>query len=102
MNRNERLLRCSTNSHATEPKDYNMTRIVQRGAIAPLVEMLKNSDPGLREMAAFALGRLAQNTDNQIGICFGTGIGPLLKLLDSNIDDIMLHLRETNSSVMRL
>ena len=55
---------------ATEPKDYNMTRIVQRGAIAPLVEMLKNSDPGLREMAAFALGRLAQNTDNQIGICF--------------------------------
>ena len=86
---------------ATEPKDYNMTRIVQRGAIAPLVEMLKNSDPGLREMAAFALGRLAQNTDNQIGICFGTGIGPLLKLLDSNIDDIMLHLRETNSSVKK-
>jgi len=86
---------------ATEPKDYNMTRIVQRGAIVPLVEMLKNSDPGLREMAAFALGRLAQNADNQIGICFGAGLGPLLKLLDSNIDDIMMHLRETNSSAKK-
>ena len=87
---------------ATEPRDYNMTRIVQRGAIAPLVEMLKNPDPGLREMAAFALGRLAQNADNQIGICFGSALSPLLKQLDSNIDDVMVHLRNTNNSAKKL
>jgi hypothetical protein len=34
--------------------------IVQRGAVRPLIRMLEASDPQLREMAAFALGRLAQ------------------------------------------
>ncbi len=32
----------------------------QRGAVQPLIRMLEASDPQLREMAAFALGRLAQ------------------------------------------
>ena len=35
-------------------------RIVQRGAVIPLISMLSNSEPNLQEMAAFALGRLAQ------------------------------------------
>ena len=34
--------------------------IVQRGAIEPLLEMLQSSDSQLKEMAAFAIGRLAQ------------------------------------------
>lgn len=34
--------------------------IVQRGAVRPLIRMLEAADPQLREMAAFALGRLAQ------------------------------------------
>jgi HEAT repeat protein len=33
---------------------------VQRGAVRPLIRMLEATDPQLREMAAFALGRLAQ------------------------------------------
>ncbi len=32
----------------------------QCGAVRPLIRMLEASDPQLREMAAFALGRLAQ------------------------------------------
>ncbi len=32
----------------------------QHGAVRPLIRMLEASDPQLREMAAFALGRLAQ------------------------------------------
>ena len=42
-------------------------KIVQRGAVPPLIDMLANDDNQLREMAAFALGRLAQNADNQVG-----------------------------------
>jgi HEAT repeat protein len=34
--------------------------IVQRGAVRPLIEMLQSADVQLREMSAFALGRLAQ------------------------------------------
>jgi hypothetical protein len=34
--------------------------IVQRGAVCPLIEMLQSADVQLREMSAFALGRLAQ------------------------------------------
>lgn len=34
--------------------------IVQRGAVPPLIEMLESPDIQLKEMAAFALGRLAQ------------------------------------------
>lgn len=34
--------------------------IVQRGAVRPLIDMLQSPDPQLREMSAFALGRLAQ------------------------------------------
>jgi len=33
---------------------------VQRGAVRPLIEMLQSVDVQLREMSAFALGRLAQ------------------------------------------
>jgi HEAT repeat protein len=51
---------------ATAEGDYK-SKIVQRGAVAPLIEMLAASDPQLREMAAFALGRLAQHSDNQVG-----------------------------------
>jgi len=36
--------------------------IVQRGAVPPLIEMLHSVDAQLREMSAFALGRLAQVT----------------------------------------
>ncbi|KAI3676409.1 hypothetical protein L1987_86016 [Smallanthus sonchifolius] len=57
--------------------------IVQRGAVGPLIEMLQSPDAQLREMSAFALGRLAQDTHNQAGIAHGGGIPLLLKLLDS-------------------
>ncbi|KAK3018340.1 hypothetical protein RJ639_004752, partial [Escallonia herrerae] len=57
--------------------------IVQRGAVRPLIEMLQSKNIQLREMSAFALGRLAQDTHNQAGIAHTGGIVPLLKLLDS-------------------
>ena len=47
--------------------DYK-SRIVQRGAVPPLIRMLSAPDTALKEMAAFALGRLAQNSHNQAGI----------------------------------
>ncbi|KAF2285373.1 hypothetical protein GH714_003282 [Hevea brasiliensis] len=57
--------------------------IVQRGAVQPLIEMLQSPDLQLREMSAFALGRLAQDLHNQAGIAHNGGLVPLLKLLDS-------------------
>ncbi|KAL2948565.1 hypothetical protein AAZX31_20G131300 [Glycine max] len=57
--------------------------IVQRGAVRPLIEMLQSPDVQLREMSAFALGRLAQDPHNQAGIAHNGGLVPLLKLLDS-------------------
>ncbi|XP_074275091.1 ARM REPEAT PROTEIN INTERACTING WITH ABF2-like [Silene latifolia] len=57
--------------------------IVQRGAVPPLIEMLLSSDTQLREMAGFALGRLAQDSHNQAGIVQCGGLLPLLKLLES-------------------
>jgi hypothetical protein len=56
--------------------------------VQPLIAMLKMPDRALREMAAFALGRLAQNTDNQAGI-FAMGVlPPLLDLLTSKIRNL--------------
>jgi hypothetical protein len=46
--------------------------------------MLHSTEPQLKEMAAFALGRLAQNSDNQAGIVQSGGLVPLLDLLDSD------------------
>ncbi|XVF66689.1 hypothetical protein PTKIN_Ptkin10aG0057600 [Pterospermum kingtungense] len=57
--------------------------IVQRGAVQPLIEMLHSPDVQLKEMSAFALGRLAQDAHNQAGIAHNGGLEPLLKLLDS-------------------
>ncbi|XP_068662768.1 ARM REPEAT PROTEIN INTERACTING WITH ABF2-like [Aristolochia californica] len=57
--------------------------IVQRGAVRPLIDMLQSPDIQLKEMSAFALGRLAQDTHNQAGIAHNGGLVPLLKLLDS-------------------
>lgn len=39
---------------------FVQVHIVQRGAVGPLIEMLQSPDAQLREMSAFALGRLAQ------------------------------------------
>ncbi len=39
---------------------YFQVHVVQRGAVRPLIRMFEALDPRLREMAAFALGRLAQ------------------------------------------
>jgi HEAT repeat protein len=58
-------------------------KIVQRGAVPLLVSMLSQTDNSLKEMAAFALGRLAQNSDNQAGIVQCGGLVPLLELLES-------------------
>jgi hypothetical protein len=63
---------------AAAAADYK-SRIVQRGGVPPLIRMLSSSDLALKEMAAFALGRLAQNTHNQagivqVGVC-GEGVG---------------------------
>jgi hypothetical protein len=58
-------------------------KIVQRGAVPLLVSMLGQTDNSLKEMAAFALGRLAQNSDNQAGIVQCGGLVPLLELLES-------------------
>ena len=69
---------------ATTEPDFK-AKIVQRGAVPPLITMLGHPDVQLKEMAAFALGRLAQNQDNQAGIVqactplilawnFGTGL----------------------------
>jgi len=45
--------------------------------------MLGHNDSQLREMAAFALGRLAQNPDNQAGVVACGGLLPLIDLLES-------------------
>lgn len=52
---------------ATAEPDYK-AKIVQRGAVPPLIVMLRAPDAALKEMAAFALGRLAQNQDNQVSM----------------------------------
>ena len=39
---------------------FMQAHIVQRGAVQPLINMLQAPDMQLREMSAFALGRLAQ------------------------------------------
>ncbi|KAL8143152.1 hypothetical protein V2J09_016184, partial [Rumex salicifolius] len=57
--------------------------IVQRGAVPPLIEMLHSDDVQLKEMSAFALGRLAQDSHNQAGVAQSGGIMPLLRLLQS-------------------
>ncbi len=70
------LLHSSAAHHSLPPPvsaaaegDYKH-KIVQRGAVPPLIDMLGNDDNQLREMAAFALGRLAQNPDNQVGVAW--------------------------------
>ncbi|XP_057438665.1 ARM REPEAT PROTEIN INTERACTING WITH ABF2-like [Lotus japonicus] len=58
-------------------------QIAERGAVRPLVDMLTSSDEQLSGMSAFALGRLAQDPDNQADITYNGGIEPLLNLLGS-------------------
>lgn len=45
---------------------FLQVHIAQRGAVRPLIEMLQSADVQLREMSAFALGRLAQVFSFQI------------------------------------
>ena len=81
-------------THTTHPPsaadgDYKV-KIVQRGAVGPLIEMLGSTDPQLREMAAFALGRLAQHADNQAGVVASGGLPPLLDLLETCVPNLQV------------
>eukprot|EP01025_Chloroclados_australasicus_P029931 TRINITY_DN2991_c1_g3_i1.p1 TRINITY_DN2991_c1_g3~~TRINITY_DN2991_c1_g3_i1.p1 ORF type:complete len:783 (-),score=114.99 TRINITY_DN2991_c1_g3_i1:1875-4223(-) len=58
-------------------------KIVQRGALPPLIRLLSQADDQLKEMAAFAVGRLGQDRDNAAGIVMCGGLPPLLELLSS-------------------
>ena len=58
-------------------------RIVQRGAVPPLITMLGQTDVQLKEMGAFALGRLAQNADNQAGIVQVRNIAPCRRAISA-------------------
>lgn len=55
-------------SHLYSSSLIQVCACAQRGAVPPLIAMLGQGDVQLKEMAAFALGRLAQNADNQAGI----------------------------------
>ena len=46
----------------------------------PLINMLSHKDAQLKEMAAFALGRLAQAVDNQAGIVQASMLHSALQL----------------------
>ncbi|EPS65695.1 hypothetical protein M569_09083, partial [Genlisea aurea] len=65
--------------------------IVQRGAVPPLIKMLQSTDDYLKEISAFVLGRLAQDTHNQAGIAQNNGIMPLLELLESENAYVQRH-----------
>lgn len=79
---------------ASEPV-YRST-LAQRGAIPPLVQMIREYEnvddrpPETTRMATFALGRLAQNSNNQAGIVSCGALSPLLHLLRSH-DDMLQH-----------
>ncbi|KAL8092696.1 hypothetical protein AgCh_034812 [Apium graveolens] len=62
--------------------------MVQRGAIDPLIKLVKSQDVELQEFSAFALGLLAQDTHSRAGIAQSGGVVPLLNLLDSNIEQV--------------
>ena len=77
-----RFLLCLRTNMGLLAADYK-SRIVQRGAVPPLIDMLSAADVAIKEMAAFALGRLAQNSHNQAGIVQSKGLVALLELLES-------------------
>lgn len=64
-------------------------QIVQKGAVPPLIQMLKTQESSLQEMAAFALGRLAQGGGEKSPefLAMGT-VPPLLDLLDSGVETL--------------
>ncbi|KAF2610136.1 hypothetical protein F2Q70_00007634, partial [Brassica cretica] len=62
---------------------YPQFTLFKGGAVRPLIEMLQSPYVQLKEMSAFALGRLAQDSHNQAGIAHSGGLEPLLKLLSS-------------------
>ena len=71
---------------------------MQRGAVPPLITMLGQTDVQLKEMGAFALGRLAQNADNQAGI---VQVPPFRQLAHRPyMIDVILHMLRIRSSAI--
>ncbi|KAI9106366.1 hypothetical protein K1719_021894 [Acacia pycnantha] len=62
--------------------------IAQRGAIQPLIVMLKFPNAFVQRMSSFALAMLSKDTNNQAGIVLNGGIEPLFNLLCVNNDSI--------------
>ncbi|KAI9106351.1 hypothetical protein K1719_021879 [Acacia pycnantha] len=58
--------------------------IPQRGAIQPLIDMLKFPNAHVYETSSFALAMLSQDTDNQASIVLNGGVEPLFNLLCFN------------------
>merc|ERR1712151_1281451 len=66
----------------------NQVAIVQAGAIVPLVKLLEDGMPGVREEAARALWNLAKNNfDNQVAIVRAGAAIPLVALLKGDAQE---------------
>ena len=66
----------------------NRQKILEAGAIAPLIQLLKSCSEDLHHPAADALGFITENRDAQSSIVAAGGIVPLLQLLSgsSNVE----------------
>merc|ERR1719188_1261609 len=66
----------------------NQVAIVQAGAILPLVKLLEDGMPGVREEAARALWNLAMNNfENQVAIVRANAAIPLVALLKGDAQE---------------
>mmetsp|Transcript_108798 Transcript_108798/g.306598 ORF Transcript_108798/g.306598 Transcript_108798/m.306598 type:complete len:768 (+) Transcript_108798:130-2433(+) len=68
----------------------NQVAIVQAGALIPLVDLLQDAEPDVREEAARALWNLVRGTReingrNQLAIAQAGAIGPLIRLLEDPV-----------------
>merc|ERR1719343_129291 len=74
--------------HLAFESHENQAAITQAGAIMPLIKLLEDGMPGVREEAARALWNLAMNNfDNQVAIARAGAAIPLVALLKGDAQE---------------
>lgn len=81
--------------HFAAEHSENQIAIAKAGAIEPLVQLLEDPAPGLREEAARALWNLARNhkeinVKNQVAIGSAGAIKPLVRLLEDEVSRVRI------------
>ena len=80
----------------------NAERLVEDGAVVPLIQLLRSSSKKIQENACLALRNITGTGPHEVKVVMEGGLPPLIALLSSQDRDLQEHSRSLRAQILFL